>query len=117
MSVLLKAGAMAGRADAALNIEDVFSTYVHTGTGVAKDIVTGIDLSTEGGMIWSKWRSGAIGTGSNYIFDTERGTDKRIQTDSTAAESTQSGLITAFNTDGHSLGSHSNVNIIQGRTM
>jgi hypothetical protein len=38
-------------------IEDVFSTYLYTGTGAAQTITNGIDLSTYGGLLISKSRS------------------------------------------------------------
>jgi hypothetical protein len=38
-------------------IEDVFSTYLYTGTGADQTITTGIDLSTKGGLLWVKKRS------------------------------------------------------------
>ncbi len=46
-------------------IEDVFSTYLYTGTGTADNKITNnIDLSTKGGMVWLKSRSGAY---NNYL--------------------------------------------------
>jgi hypothetical protein len=51
-------------------IEDVFSTYLYTGTGAAQTITNGIDLSTKGGLVWFKRRN----TTSNHrIYDTARG--------------------------------------------
>ena len=42
-----------------LNVEDVFSTYLYTGNGGSNNnIVNGIDLSTEGGLVWFKRRNG-----------------------------------------------------------
>jgi hypothetical protein len=38
-------------------IEDVFSTYLYTGTGTYQTITNGIDLSTKGGLVWIKSRS------------------------------------------------------------
>ena len=35
-------------------IEDVFSTYLYTGTGATQTITNGIDLSTKGGLVWAK---------------------------------------------------------------
>ncbi len=46
-----------------LDIDEVFSTYLHTGTGATKSIVNGIDLAGEGGLVWSKGRSSARATG------------------------------------------------------
>jgi hypothetical protein len=84
-------------------IEDVFSTYLYTGTGANRSITNGIDLSTKGGMVWIKSRSDAV---NHDIFDTNRGAG-HLSWITTAAESyttdTQKTL-TAFNTDGFSLG-------------
>ncbi len=35
-------------------IEEVFSTYLYTGTGSTQTITNGIDLSTYGGLVWGK---------------------------------------------------------------
>jgi hypothetical protein len=51
-------------------IEDVFSTYLYTGTGSALTITNGIDLAGEGGLVWIKSRTS---TSSNWLMDTERG--------------------------------------------
>ena len=37
-----------------LEVEDVFSTYLYTGTGAAQTITNGIDLDGEGGLVWVK---------------------------------------------------------------
>ena len=86
-----------------LNVEDVFSTYLYNGTNAAQTITNGIDLSTEGGLVWMKARSG---TGNHLLYDTERGPYKSVRTNQTNAENTAStgyGL-EAFNTDGFDLG-------------
>ena len=59
MSKLAKAlTAAAGNAGAgALYVEDVFSTYLYTGTGAAQTITNGIDLDGEGGLVWIKNRN------------------------------------------------------------
>ena len=41
--------AAAGNAGESLYVEDVFSTYLYTGTGAAQTITNGIDLDGEGG--------------------------------------------------------------------
>ena len=51
-------------------IEDLFSTFLYTGTGAAQTITNGIDLAGKGGMTWAKSRST---TAANLIFDTVRG--------------------------------------------
>ena len=79
MSKLAKAlTAAAGNAGESLYVEDVFSTYLYTGNGSTQTITNGIDLAGEGGLVWSKKRSGAE---SHVLFDTEA--QKRLETNST----------------------------------
>lgn len=85
---------------AALTVEDVFSTYLYTGTGAALDIVNGIDLSTEGGMVWFKSRSHAL---NNALFDTERGLNYRLTSDNTTSGALASRMTKSFNTNGFTL--------------
>jgi hypothetical protein len=70
-------------------IEDVFSTYLYTGTGAAQTITNGIDLAGKGGMVWTKQRSS---TRSNNIVDTVRGGDNMMYTDTTDAQFSLTGL-------------------------
>jgi len=88
-------------------IEDVFSTYLYTGTGSSQSIVNNIDLSGEGGMVWIKGRSGAT---SNALYDTVRGTTRDLASDSTAAQTTQATGLTAFNSDGFTIGALAKLN-------
>lgn len=75
--------AAAGAGGESVYVDDVFSTYLVTGTGAAPAVNNGIDLSGEGGLVWLKKRSSA---GSHDLFDTERGANKRIITNNTNAE-------------------------------
>ena len=88
-------------------IEDVFSTYLHTGTGAALTITNSIDLSTKGGLVWCKARS--VGN-HGRLFDTARGVQKAIYSSLTSGEATESTALTAFNADGFTLGSNDNIN-------
>ena len=88
-----------------LNVEDVFSTYLYTGNGTSQTITNGIDLSGEGGLVWSKARSQAY---PNAFFDTERGALKYLDSGSTSAEITGTNNLTAFNSNGFTLGADSN---------
>ena len=82
-------------------IEDVFSTYLYTGTGAAQTITNGIDLAGKGGLVWTKSRSNAI---SNINVDTVRGGINALITNSTAANSADTGFhISSFNSNGYSL--------------
>jgi hypothetical protein len=94
--------AAAGGSAAATYIEDVFSTYLTSGTGSAQTVVNGIDLSTKGGLIWEKLRG--PGTQSNSLTDTVRGLNTQLNTDSTGTGTTSTSCITAFNTNGFSFG-------------
>jgi len=77
-------------------IEDVFSTYLYTGTGAALTITNGIDLAGEGGLVWVKTRSTA---GNHLLFDTQRGTGRWLETNSTGAENGAVNTVT-FNSTG-----------------
>ena len=92
-----------------LAIEEVFSTYLYTGTSAAQTITNGIDLAGEGGMVWLKSRSNAS---NHFVVDTERGNDKYLLTNATSAEGTSpaGSDITSFNSDGFSFGNY-NYNI------
>ena len=51
---LIQAAAGSAAAGAGLYVDEVFSTDVWPGTATAKTITTGIDIATEGGMVWMK---------------------------------------------------------------
>ena len=86
-------------------IEDVFSTYLYTGNGSTQTITNGIDLSTKGGLVWTKWRSGVTYvTRSHQLFDSARGLPNALKTDTTGAQVNTTGSLTTFNTDGFSFG-------------
>lgn len=85
-------------------VEDVFSTYLYVGNGSTQTITNNIDLSTKGGLVWVKWRSGVVGSADHALFDTSRGVSKRLSSNTTDPESTNSG-VSAFGTTGFTLGS------------
>ena len=102
-------------------IEDVFSTYLYTGTSQPGNssaygyLVNNIDLLTKGGMIWTKDRSNnATGTNDNVIVDTLRGTGTwpagisnspyMLKTNTTAAQVTMSDAIQGVTTTGYYIG-------------
>ena len=88
-------------------IEDVFSTYLYTGNGSTQTITNGIDLSTKGGLVWLKGRSGAT---DHALYDTTRGATKDLVSNSTAAETTQSTGLTSFASTGFSIGALAKIN-------
>lgn len=105
--------AAAGSAGGAgLDVDEVFSTYLYDGTGSAQTITNGIDLSGEGGMVWIKGRM--EGSFSHYWFDTERGVTKYIRSNETNEEGTDSNTLTAFNSNGFTVGSANATNYNTG---
>ena len=88
-------------------VEDVFSTYLWKGNATARSINNGIDLSGEGGMTWIKQRNGTRG----YIVnDTARGAGNRLGSNDYSASASGSAWLSAFNSDGFSIGNDGDVN-------
>ena len=99
----------AGAAAGPLGVEDVFSTYLYTGTGSTLTITNGIDLAGEGGLVWLKQRNTAqspyTGLEFNCWHDSARASTRhRLRSDSTQAnQSYSSGYVSSFNSDGFTL--------------
>ena len=81
-------------------IEEVFSTYLYTGTGATQTITNGIDLSTKGGMIWFKSRTSAQAHG---IVNTLTGVNTNQNSNSTGAAQDITGDFSSFNSTGFTL--------------
>jgi len=88
-------------------IEDVFNTWLYTGTGATQTITNGIDLSGKGGLTWIKGRSGATG---HRLTDTARGATKSLASNSSDAEATETTGLTAFGTTGFTIGADADYN-------
>jgi len=86
-----------------LSPEDVFSTYLYEGTGATQTITNEINLSGEGGLVWIKDRDSS--SNSHFLYDTERGVGTAIKTDGNNAAQIRSTGLTAFNSNGFTLGS------------
>ena len=86
-------------------IEDVFSTYLYTGNGSTQTITNGIDLSTKGGLVWTKKRVDQAAFEDHCFQDTARGVGlTAIFSNSTSgANGTYKGAIQSFGTTGYSL--------------
>jgi len=87
------------QATAANYIEDVFSTYLYTGNGSTQTITNGIDLSTKGGLTWTKSRTTVDGHG---LVDTARGGTNLLQSQSPGSDAALAA--TTFLTTGYDLG-------------
>lgn len=96
-------GYLVGGGVSGTTVDDVFSAYTHAGVNVSSTINTGIDLSGEGGLVWAKRRDGGSGYG-HFLFDTERGATYALPTHSTNSTITEPKGVTAFNSNGFTIG-------------
>ena len=83
---------------------DYFNTQLYTGTG-STNAQTGVGFQPD--WTWIKNRSANDG---HHIYDVVRGVTKRIRSDTTAAEATTAQGLTAFGTDGFTVGTEEDVN-------
>jgi hypothetical protein len=81
-----------------------FDTKLYTGNGTSQTI-SGLGFSPD--WVWTKLRSAGF---AHRVWDTVRGATKRLETNANTAEVTESTALTAFTSDGFSVGSEANVN-------
>ena len=81
-----------------------FDATLYTGNGAARSI-TGTPFQPD--LVWIKGRSGAT---DHALYDAVRGVQLDLVSNSTAAETTQSTGLTAFNSDGFSIGTLAKLN-------
>jgi hypothetical protein len=74
--------------------DDYFTAYLYTADGTSPKSRTGIGFAPD--FLWFKDRTSSF---SHALYDTVRGTNKGLQTNTTAAENTYT-LLTAFGSDG-----------------
>jgi hypothetical protein len=84
--------------------DDYFQAVTYTGNG-STNTITGLRFQPD--FVWVKGRSGAT---DHALYDSVRGTTKDLVSNSTAAETTQSTGLTAFNSDGFTLGALAKMN-------
>jgi len=82
----------------------VMDVKLYTGNGSSQSI-TGLGFSPD--LVWIKGRSGAT---DHALYDVVRGAEKRLESNNADAEVTSDGGVTAFNSDGFSLGTLAQVN-------
>ena len=90
------AAGAAGAGGAGLYVDDVFSTFLYPGSFSAQTITNGIDLSTEGGLVWMKSRTN---TNNHALLDSERSWSGWLQSN-TNNGSQGGGTYISANTDG-----------------
>ena len=61
-------------------MDDIFSTTTYTGTGSSLAINNGLNLSGDGGLVWTKRRSSA---NSNWFLDSVRGGNQILRSNTT----------------------------------
>ena len=89
----------------ATGVANTFSTTLYTGNSGTQTITNGLDLSTDGGLVWLKCRN--QGSQGHFLMDSARNSfGNRISSHDTSAQATD-GLITSVSTDGFTLGNKS----------
>jgi hypothetical protein len=86
--------------------DDYFNTVLYTGTGLAGQAQTGVGFQPD--LVWTKSRSN---TYPHQWYDVIRGVTQRLQSNDTSAEATQSNGLTAFGTDGFTVGDASGTGV------
>ena len=104
---MFNSNASSADAGGANYIEDVFSTWLYTGTGVAQTITNGVDISGDGGMVWIKGRNQPE---PSVVVDTARGASNALRTSSTAAQINDAGRVSAFTSSGFTVGTDGETN-------
>jgi hypothetical protein len=84
---------------------DYFNTKLYSGNGASTHAITGVGHQPD--FVWIKKRSG---TGSHNLVDAVRGVQTAIESNTTGAQGTYSNNLSAFGTDGFTVGSGSLVN-------
>jgi hypothetical protein len=84
--------------------DDYFNTVLYTGTGSSLG-VTGVGFQPD--WVWIKERSGAADHG---LYDAVRGTTKQLESNNTDAETTEATGLTAFGSDGFTVGALAQLN-------
>lgn len=111
---LLQAAAGSAGGAAGADVEDIFAIHTYIGNGSNRSFTNNVDLSTDGGLVWIKPRNqnGAYYDPFHVLVDSERGVNNVLNTDSAKAENWTSfnNTVTAFNTDGFTIGSSNYVN-------
>ena len=83
---------------------DHFNTKLYTGTGSSNSF-TGVGFQPD--WVWLKRRDA---TTDHELYDAVRGVQKEIGSNTTAAETSDPSFLTAFDSDGFTLGNHGGIN-------
>ncbi len=87
-----------------INSKDYFSTLLYSGNSTARSL-TGVGFAPS--FVWIKERTA---DSDHMLFDQPRGVQKYISANQTTQQQTSAGMLTAFGSDGFSLGSGNDTN-------
>lgn len=100
-----------------VDVADVFSTTLYTGNATADTkITTGVDLQTDGGLLWTKKRSASA---DHYLWDSINAFDggtsttyssKRIKSNEGEAMGGEANALMSFETDGFVVSTNGAIN-------
>ena len=86
---------------------EYFNTVLYTGDGGTQSI-TGVGFQPD--WVWLKQRANDVSNRNHMLFDSVRGTEKALSSNTTDAEDTSAAYLTSYDSDGFTLGSSSVLN-------
>ena len=101
------AAAASGVGGAGLDVDEVFAMRMWEGTSNNETITNDIDLTGEGGLVWTKKYTGSA---NNVLIDTVRGATKMIRSNGDSSEATEGNTVTGFNNNGFTISNDDMVN-------
>jgi hypothetical protein len=84
---------------------DYFNTVLYTGDGTSSKSITGIGFQPD--LVWVKSR---VAAHNHFLWDAVRGVQKRISSNLTTAEGTDTNGLASFDSDGFTLGDKGSIN-------
>ena len=93
--------------------EAYFQTVLYTGSGSGRDLTFGGDTDMQPDIVWLKRRNGAS---NHFLYDSARGAPNEHYPNLTNDDSAQTTGLTAFNSDGFTLGDSGDINA-SGQTL
>ena len=91
-----------GAGDDPIYLDKVFKQQQYIGTGNQITVNNGIDIATDGALVWIKRRDSY----SHFWFDTERGTTKALSPNLTNATINEANGVNNFNSTGFKIGTN-----------
>lgn len=85
--------------------EEYFNTVLYTGNGGTDRSITGVGFQPD--WVWIKERNNAV---SSMIYDSNRGVNKRLSSNNTNAEATDSDGLKSFDSDGWTMDAKGSIN-------